>query len=80
MSDKASKLLTALVQRYKFSDPVHARDEVFRIAYDSLGLDPAATEQLIDTLVADGKVRVCYPEPGKEPYRLDDWFLERCKS
>jgi hypothetical protein len=79
VTDKAGLLLAALDNSYVFGDAVHARDEVFSIAYHALGFDQATTAQLVHTLVSRGEVRVCYPDLGNVPYRLDDWFLARCE-
>jgi hypothetical protein len=79
-TDKANLLLAELDKNYIFGDPVHARDEVFKIADRALGFDQSTTEKLVDSLVRRGKVRVCYPDLANVPYRIDDWFLERCES
>jgi len=74
--DEALKFFALIKEKYTFGNPRHDRDELYKLGESTLGLDPAGVDALIDWLVLNHLVRVCYPEVGEEPHRVDDWFLD----
>ncbi len=75
--EEALNLFRVLERDYKFGDPEHDREKIYSIAKSKMNIEIEKVNTLIDYLVDQKKIRVCYPTVGKDVFRTDDWYLER---
>ncbi len=73
---QALQFFALLKGQYNFGDPLHDRSELYRLGKSNMNIDSSSVDSLVNCLTAKRLVKVCYPDPARAPYRVDDWYLD----